>query len=353
MPTMHNTDVRIVFWTDLAVDVIAGVVIWFLLHPSVLDKSQNQTSAIQTGAVMAAVCIALAVNLAVFLCVAHFHYKRVRTFTGEVERGLHGKRNLQFDEFHEDDFNKLQGAMKDMLDAHIQQEEMLEEEKIHMQQALDDISHQVKTPLASISLAVDELLMHPDMDVFERKLLLHRVMEQVERGKKLTETLLHISSMDADAMRLSEDTFTAAEWVREAYEPLQGHMELHDKALVTNIPPDVMILGDKRWMVEALTNVLKNCMEHTPDGGTITVDVTDTAVRTQIVVHDSGMGIAPEDLPHIFKRFYKGKNAHGDSFGIGLNFTQMVIHEMGGTIKADNHPDGGAVFTITLNKGNV
>ncbi|MBQ7546488.1 MAG: HAMP domain-containing histidine kinase [Clostridia bacterium] len=349
MPTMHNTEVRIVFWTDLAIDAVAGVIVWFLLHPQILGT----TNKIHTGAVMGLLCAALAVNLIVLLAVARYHFKCVRRFTDEINSGLHGKRDLQLDEFHEGDFNKLQSAVKDVMDVHSNQEDQLEKEKRNMQRSLDDISHQIKTPLSSIGPTAEEIIRHPEMDSFERKLLLHSIIEQSERIRKLTETLLRISSMDIESVRLSEDTFTVAEWVEEAYEPLQIHMELHDKTLHTQIPPGLTICGDKRLMVEALTNILKNCMEYTPDGGTITVEAEDTAVCTTVVVHDSGMGIAEEDKPHIFKRFYKGKNAHGDSFGIGLNFAQTVIHKMGGDIKPDNHPEGGAMFTIKLNKGNI
>lgn len=342
MRFMQNTDVRVVFWTDLAIDAAAAAASYMLVQD---DHIKPELVLLPAG-------IALALNLIVFLYVAHVHYKRVRSFTEKVERSLHGKRDLKFEDFREGDFSVLQGDVMDMVHAHYRQEELLEQEKGRLQQALDDISHQIKTPLAAISLTTEQLML-PNMDPFEHKLLVRRMMDNIKRIKDLIEILLTISSMDAAAVHFSEDEFTAEEWVAQAYDPLVERMELHDKTLVTEIPEGVIIHGDKRWMTEALSNVLKNCMEHTPVGGTITVTVQDNAVHTKVIVHDSGMGIAPEDLPNIFKRFYKGKNAHGNSFGIGLALTKMVIHEMGGTIRADNHPEGGAVFTIQLNKVNV
>ena len=350
MRFLHNSNVRAILWTDLSIDVIAAVIVWFLLRSegtegamSELASDQRMTGVLIVGAV------ALVLNLIVSMVVECFHYRRVRRFTAKVERSLHGQRDLQFDEFREGDFNVLQGDVMDLVHAHVRQEELLEQEKGRMQQALDDISHQIKTPLASISLTTEQLLLS-DMDPREHKMLVRRMMEQVKRIKGLIEVLLQISSMDADAILFHDDEITAQEWVELACDPLVDQMELYDKAFVTDVPEGVTIRGDKRWLTEALTNILKNCMEHTPMGGKIYIDVSDTAVYTKVVVRDTGMGIAPEDLPHIFKRFYKGKNAHGNSFGIGLAFTQMMLHEMGGTIRADNHPDGGARFTIHMYK---
>ena len=135
--------------------------------------------------------------------------------------------------------------------------------------------------------------------------------------------------------------------------PLRQLLSEAVKARYGTKASDEGVDADPAWTVEAFGNLLKNCMEHTPPGGTVFIDVSDNAVASQIVIRDTGPGIAPEDLHHIFERFYRGKDAGPNSVGIGLSFSEKVIHGLGGTVKAGNHPEGGAVFTVRLIKMNV
>lgn len=112
-------------------------------------------------------------------------------------------------------------------------------------------------------------------------------------------------------------------------------------------------MGDISWTCEALTNIIKNCMEHTPNGGEIIIRALENALFSEVVISDNGCGIDKEDLPHIFERFYKGKDSDDKSVGIGLALAKMIITKQNGTIKAENKPDGGAMFTIRFYKGIV
>ena len=130
------------------------------------------------------------------------------------------------------------------------------------------------------------------------------------------------------------------------------------KGITTRIDVRGSFIGDKEWSSEALTNILKNCMEHTADGGTITVSGYENAVHTELVIEDSGSGIAADDIQHIFERFYKGKNNKSDSYGIGLALARSIIAGQNGTVKAENvkNTDGkvcGARFIIRFYKGII
>ena len=116
---------------------------------------------------------------------------------------------------------------------------------------------------------------------------------------------------------------------------------------------DETCTGDLAWSAEALGNVLKNCMEHTPAGGIISVKAEETALYTQITVRDNGPGFVKEDIPHLFERFYRGKNAGADSVGIGLALARMIVAEQGGTVTADNPAEGGARFVIRFYKSVI
>ena len=128
-------------------------------------------------------------------------------------------------------------------------------------------------------------------------------------------------------------------------------MELRGQALL--IHADGAFHGDFSWTCEAIGNIVKNCMEHTPEGGRIEIDAAENALYSEIIIKDNGMGISPEDLPHIFERFYKGKDSDGKSFGIGLALSRMIITGQGGTVKAENRKPVGAMFTIRFYKGTV
>ena len=139
------------------------------------------------------------------------------------------------------------------------------------------------------------------------------------------------------------------EIIEQASEPLAIRMELKDIAFA--IEDDGAVLSiDRAWTVEALSNILKNCMEHTPEGGKITARVEESPVFCRITISDTGTGFDPEDLAHIFERFYRGKNAADDSIGIGLALSREVIAAQGGTIVAKNADTGGAQFVITFYK---
>lgn len=111
-----------------------------------------------------------------------------------------------------------------------------------------------------------------------------------------------------------------------------------------------MITGDFGWLSEALQNIFKNSMENMHDGGKLEITCTDTVLYTEIQLHDSGEGFLPEDLPHIFERFYRSTKTQTSGYGIGLALCRTIILRQNGTIQAKNHPDGGAVFDIRFPK---
>jgi len=182
----------------------------------------------------------------------------------------------------------------------------------------------------------------------------------LDRVAWLVTTLLKIAKVDAGAMPLNMRTVTVASVARRAVEPLAMTADLHDVALVMDVDESAVFEGDARWTAEAIENIVKNCMEHTPAGGTVSVRVREDALATSIVVSDTGPGIAPEDLPHLFERFYRGRGqgagetAEGAAlrapggFGIGLALAQALVSAQGGTLRAANGEQGGARFTVSF-----
>lgn len=162
-----------------------------------------------------------------------------------------------------------------------------------------------------------------------------------------------MSKLDSGTANLIRETVDVKELIGRATASIAIPMELREQQLVTEFENDPTFIGDFPWTVEAVENILKNCMEHTPREGTITVNASENAIYTEIIIRDNGIGIDKEDLPYLFERFYKGKNSSNQSFGIGLALARMIIVSQNGTIKAENNPTGGAAFTIRFYKSVV
>ena len=138
--------------------------------------------------------------------------------------------------------------------------------------------------------------------------------------------------------------------MQKADAPLEIAMELKGITLETEITEESSFSGDMKWTSEAVENIVKNCMEHTPAGGKIIMTGRENAVFSELVITDNGEGIPEEDLPHLFERFYKGKNSSEESVGIGLALAHMIVTKQRGTLKAENRREGGARFTIRFYK---
>ena len=231
-----------------------------------------------------------------------------------------------------------------------EQQQTLTREKAYLADSIADISHQIRTPLTSINLLIG-LLSEPKVTDARRQQLTNELYELLSRIDWLITTLLKISKLDAGTVRFNKETVGLETLIKKSCSPLLIPIELRGQELI--IRTEGNFYGDPAWTSEAVGNIVKNCMEHTPDGGKIEIEAAENALYSEIVIKDNGTGISPEDLPRIFERFYKGKESDGKSFGIGLALSRMIITGQGGTVKAENRKPVGAMFTIRFYKGTV
>ncbi|MBQ2230712.1 MAG: HAMP domain-containing histidine kinase, partial [Oscillospiraceae bacterium] len=229
--------------------------------------------------------------------------------------------------------------------------DLLSAEKIRLTEAIQDIFHQLRTPLTSMGILAS-LLENEDLPYERRVERTRELKRQLERTEWLVETLLKLSKIDAGAAQFKKDSVAVREACNKAAEPLIIPMELRGQTLKIKVA-DERFTGDLSWTAEALGNILKNAMEHTPEGGEISVEAEETALYTELRVTDDGPGFENEDIPHIFERFYKGKNAADSSVGIGLALARSIITAQNGAISAKNGKDGGARFIIRFYKSVV
>lgn len=278
-------------------------------------------------------------------------YKRIYDLSADIDRILHGDDvKVSLSKYHEGELGVLQSEIHKMTSRLREQKQQLQDDKIYLADSIADISHQIRTPLTSINLLV-QFLSEPNISDERRIKLTHELLGLLSRIDWLITTLLKISKLDAGTVQFKQETLPLDELIRKSTSPLLVPIELREQTLAVGAEDN--FTGDVSWTVEAISNIVKNCMEHTPDGGRIEIKASENALYTEIIISDNGTGIDKEDLPHIFERFYKGKNSDDKSFGIGLALARTIITSQNGTIKAENNADKGALFTIRFYKGTV
>lgn len=272
----------------------------------------------------------------------------------KVGGALDGRRDVRFDTMNEGELAILASELDKMCSRLALNAEELEREKRTLAEAMADISHQLKTPMTSLSLMTVLVRRRlSETEGMEGEVARLRSMESLEeRVQWLVAGLLKLARLDAGVVSFARERVDADRLAARAFEPLALSFDLADVRLVTDIQTGAGFTGDLAWTAEALGNVLKNCMEHTPAGGVVTLSAWEDALAFRIRVDDTGPGIAEADLPHIFERFYRGPGeaSPAGGVGIGLALAQGLVSAQGGSLRAGNVPGGGARFDFAFFK---
>ncbi|WP_027398936.1 sensor histidine kinase [Anaerovorax odorimutans] len=300
---------------------------------------------------MAAGILAIAFAAAfgtMFFAFTKARYKSIAQISDQIDLVLHNSDHLYIGESDEGELSILQSEITKMTLRIREQNDALKKEKKHLADSLADIAHQLRTPLTSVNLILSLLENNPDEN--DRKSLLRETEELFVQMDWLLTSLLKLSRLDAGIVVFQDEQIDVNILISTAIHPFLIPMELHNIALQIDVPKGIIIQGDFGWLSEAIQNILKNCMESTGDNGKIKIVCEDNLLFTQITIHDSGAGFKKEDLPCLFDRFYRGKNAGTTGYGIGLSLCKKIITRQGGTVTAQNHPQGGAIFSIRFPK---
>jgi len=283
-----------------------------------------------------------------FFAFTKARYQSIARISDQIDLVLHNADHLYIGESDEGELSILQSEITKMTTRIREQNDALKKEKEHLAESLADIAHQLRTPLTSVNLILSLLENHPDEK--ERKALIRETKELFDQMDWLLTSLLKLSRLDAGIVVFQSERIDANTLIRAAIHPFLISMELHNITLQTDVPKDIFLWGDSGWLSEAIQNILKNCMESAGENGKIEIVCEDNPLFTEITLHDSGAGFAKEELPHLFDRFYRGKNAGTTGYGIGLALCKSIITRQGGIITAKNHPQGGALFAIRFPK---
>lgn len=284
----------------------------------------------------------------IFYVFTRKRYQCIAEISEQIDQVLHNAEYLFISESEEGELSILQSEITKMTLRIREQNAALKREKRNLADSLADIAHQLRTPLTSVTLILSLLENNPDGQ--ERRELLREAEELFARMDWLLMSLLKISRLDAGIVVFQSGQTDVEDMIRTAVRPLLIPLELHNIALQIDVPEGIKIFGDSQWLSEAIQNILKNCMESAGDDGQIEIVCKDTVLFTEITIHDSGTGFEEKELSVLFERFYRGKNSRAAGYGIGLALCRTIITRQGGTITAENHPQGGAVFIIRFPK---
>ena len=216
--------------------------------------------------------------------------------------------------------------------------------------SLADIAHQIKTPLTSALILLDNIADAPDMDEATRADFINDARAQLRRVSELCVTLLRLSSFDAGTVRLRPERVTPRQLIDAALKNVSVLMDVRGVAAEVSGDLDAPFTADLYWQTEALANIIKNAVEHSEENGVVYITAQNAGLFVSVRVRDTGSGIGEADLPHIFERFYKAENAGPDSFGVGLALAKAVIERDGGSVKAVSAPGKGSTFTVAYSR---
>lgn len=287
----------------------------------------------------------LVVLILMFMTGSAYRYKKIRSYTEYLNQIQNGDYTVPLEENEEGELSILQNEIYKVTKRLVEQAELLSEKTNFLSDSLSNISHQLKTPVTSLLMMAD-LLQQSELPEEKRKLFTENMVTGLERMLWLVEGLLKLAKLDSGTIEMKRDMVRVSELVKEATKYLQVLAEERNITIRTEGDDQVTFTGDYGWSLEAVSNILKNCMEHTVEGGVITISYRFNSLSTSLVIRDNGEGIDKEDLHHIFERFYRGKNASSNSVGIGLALAKEIVSREKGTILVESQVGQGTKFHI-------
>lgn len=301
--------------------------------------------------VCAVICLLLgAVLTLVFVRCSLKRYREINELNNYLSLVCSGNFDLDIDSNSEGELSILKDNLYKVIILLRSQNEILNKDKIYLADSLADISHQLKTPLTSMMVMTDLLKEEKKED--KRKEFIAIIENQLDKMKWLITNLLKLSKLDAGTAEFRHENVSAKKVVTESLKPFLVLMDLKGVRLIDQTA-DFTFKGDESWTCEAVQNVIKNCTEHTGRDGCIEITSISTSIYNSLIIKDDGCGISKEDLPHIFERFYHGKNSSKDSMGIGLALAKTVMEKEKGTILIRSKENTGTEFELRFYKSVI
>lgn len=219
-------------------------------------------------------------------------------------------------------------------------------DKIKLKDSLSDISHQLKTPLTSILIMLDNIIDDEDMDVDTREKFISEIRHNIININFLVQSILKLSRLDACVIEFKKEKCDIDMIVEESIHHIEPLMDLENIVIKKNFQAKRKVLCDSKWQIEAITNIIKNAIEHSDEKGIIEINTSSNDLYVEVDIIDHGEGMNKKDIKHIFDRFYRSENAHKDSIGIGLSLSKSIIERDNGKISVSSTINKGSKFSI-------
>lgn len=330
---MNDKEIRIVLIVSSVLTVVLSVICAFF------------------SKICAVLCLALGIILIiVFTFVTKRRYKNLNDLNDYLSLVCKGIYDMNIDDNTEGELSILKNNLYKVITLLQSQNEYLKNDKLYLADSIADISHQLKTPLTSMMVMCELLENEENPD--KRQEFVAVINNQLSKMKWLITNILKISKLDADATEFKREEVSISKVLDDSLKPFVLTAELKNIA-IQNGANDFVFNGDESWTVEAVSNIVKNCLEHTNDGGKIIIASDSTNLYNKLTISDNGCGIAEEDLPHIFERFYHGKNSSKESVGIGLALAKTVFEKENASVSVESEQGRGSVFEIRFYKSIV
>ena len=276
--------------------------------------------------------------------------KKIKQITNYINQIKNKKYDLNIEENTEDELSNLKNELYKITIMLKEESEISKKDKENLKMSVEDISHQLKTPLTSITIMLDNLKDNPNMEEKTKQKFIFEISKQVEWINWLVISMLKLSKLDANVVQFYDEKINLKKFIGEIIKNLEIPIEVKNQKIIIDGNENVSFIGDYKWQQEAITNIIKNCIEHNANKGTIYINYEENSLFTKITIRDEGEGISKEDLKHIFERFYKGKNSSENSVGIGLALAKNIIEKNNGMINCKSELDKGTEFVIKYMK---
>ena len=282
----------------------------------------------------------IAVLLFVFIKYDRDKSKDIADITRTIEQINKRNYELDIDSISEDELSILKNEIYKTTVTLREAADNSNADKLNLKKSLEDISHQLKTPLTSILVMLDNIIDDPEMDDDVREEFIRSIKRETVNINFFVQAILKLSRFDSNTIHFIKEKTDLRALIDDAVQNVSALCDLRNITVAVESECNAEIVCDRKWQTEAITNILKNSVDHSCDGGMVHIHCSQNTVYSMIEITDFGEGISEKDLPHIFERFYKGDNASPDGIGIGLALSKSIIEEDNGTVSVDSDENG-------------
>ena len=276
--------------------------------------------------------------------------KKLKDITKYINKIKEKNYELNITENNEDELSNLKNELYKITVMLKEESEISKKDKENLKIFVEDISHQLKPPLTSITIMLDNLKDNPNMNDDTKQKFIFEISKQIDWINWLVISMLKLSKLDANVVNFYEEKVNVEKFINQIIKNLEIPIEIKNQKIVIEGDKETTFIGDYKWQQEAVTNIIKNCIEHNKENGTIFISYEENILFTKITIRDEGEGIVKDDLKHIFERFYKGRNSSENSIGIGLALAKDIIEKNNGLINCKSELNKGTEFIIKYMK---